>query len=79
MVLSLGMEGGLSADKSWGDFHMITDTLNGQQPRQLIGTRATVGSIDGVASFHERCHLVSVGRGLEAPATGVSRMRVTSR
>lgn len=28
-VLSLGIEGGLSADKSWGDFHMITDRLSG--------------------------------------------------
>jgi hypothetical protein len=35
MVLSLGMEGGLSADKSWGDFHMITDIL-AAEPSSLV-------------------------------------------
>jgi hypothetical protein len=37
MVLSLGMEGGLSAHKSWGNFHMITDIL---QPPLIGGARA---------------------------------------
>ena len=29
-------------------------SLNGQQPRQFIGTRAPFGSIGGVDPFHER-------------------------